>query len=432
MSDTVIQVENLSKRYRLGEREPYKALRDIIASGVSAPFRRLTHRQEGKHQANPEYIWALRDVSFEVKQGEIVGIIGRNGAGKTTLLKVLSRVTEPTKGWAKVWGRVGSLLEVATGFHPELTGGENIYLNGAILGMKKTEIVRKFNDIVDFAEIGDFLDTPVKHYSQGMYVRLAFSVAAHFEPEILFIDEVLAVGDAAFQQKCLGKMEDVARGGRTVLFVSHNLAAVTNLCSVVYLLDEGQVVTSGLPQPVIEKYLATVRPSHAVSLRQRQDRSGDGRMRFTDLVIQDSKGNPISVATSGQDIEISVGYEASDNQPLQKVRVSIVFHDLFEQVLVYCRNDLTGELFKTLSPRGRIVCHIPHLPFYPGRYNFNLHAEVNGIVADWLQPGGTLEVAGGDFYGTGRLPPESHRSFLVPHSWTANESKIDSVVNGNE
>jgi lipopolysaccharide transport system ATP-binding protein len=258
-SDTIISVENLGKRYSLrhkGNREPYVALRDVIARQAVAPFKairekmRIRTRVNGSHlngsaypssHGSVENFWALKGVSFEVKQGDVVGIIGRNGAGKSTLLKILSRITEPTEGRIRIKGRVASLLEVGTGFHPELTGRENIYLNGAILGMSRAEIKAKFDEIVAFAEVENFLDTPVKRYSSGMYVRLAFAVAAHLEPEILIVDEVLAVGDAEFQKKCLGKMHDVATGGRTVLFVSHNMAAVRNLCHRAMLLSHGRL-----------------------------------------------------------------------------------------------------------------------------------------------------------------------------------------------
>src|SRR5207247_905772 len=241
MSDIAIRVENLSKRYEIGAaKRRHDTLRDQLADGLKALF-----RNKGQPRQRKESIWALKDVSFEIKHGEVVGFIGRNGAGKSTLLKILSRITEPTAGHAEVRGRVGSLLEVGTGFHHELTGRENIYLNGAILGMKKAEIDRKFDEIVDFSGVEKFIDTPVKHYSSGMHVRLAFAVAAHLEPEILLVDEVLAVGDAAFQKKCLGKMGDVAKKGRTVLFVSHNMAAVTRLCPKAILLDNGSIALSG-------------------------------------------------------------------------------------------------------------------------------------------------------------------------------------------
>jgi lipopolysaccharide transport system ATP-binding protein len=261
MGDIAIRVEHLSKLYRIGPREPYKALRDTLTAAMYAPFRAVSAFLSGRRSAvqnspSNSYVWALKDVSFEVKRGEIVGIIGRNGAGKTTLLKILSRVTEPTEGYAEIHGRVGSLLEVGTGFHPELTGRENIYLSGIILGMKKAEIDRKFDEIVAFAEIEKFLDTPVKYYSSGMYVRLAFAVAAHLEPEILLVDEVLAVGDAAFQKKCLGKMGEVAKEGRTVLFVSHNIGAIAELCQRGILLDTGRIVVSGRTEDVIKTYLS--------------------------------------------------------------------------------------------------------------------------------------------------------------------------------
>lgn len=260
MGEIAIRVQDLSKQYRIGARQSYKTMRDIIADAMMTPFRStaswLRRRQTArKADASNNYFWALSELSFEVKQGEAIGIIGRNGAGKSTLLKVLSGITEPTRGRAEVRGRLASLLEVGTGFHPELTGRENVFLNGAILGMKRTEIERKFDEIVSFAEIEQFLDTPVKHYSSGMYLRLAFAVAAHLEPEILLIDEVLAVGDAAFQKKCLGKMGEVAGAGRTVLFVSHNMAAVQQLTRASLLLDHGKLVAYGPSAAVISQYL---------------------------------------------------------------------------------------------------------------------------------------------------------------------------------
>jgi lipopolysaccharide transport system ATP-binding protein len=258
MTDIAIRVENLGKQYRIGaQQERYKTLRESLVGAVTGPLRRLRHPQFARFARNPqsEIIWALKDVSFEVKPGEVVGIIGRNGAGKSTLLKILSRITEPSEGRVELRGRVGSLLEVGTGFHQELTGRENIYLNGAILGMKRAEIERKFDEIVAFAEIDKFIDTPVKRYSSGMYVRLAFAVAAYLEPEILLVDEVLAVGDAAFQKKCLGKMGDVAKQGRTVLFVSHNMAAVQRLCGKCLVLESGRVVENSQTNQAVAMYL---------------------------------------------------------------------------------------------------------------------------------------------------------------------------------
>lgn len=256
MSAPIIRVEKLSKRYTLGARQQaYSSLRENLMNSLTNPLRRLLHHE--LLAKGPEQIWALKDVSFEVQHGEVVGIIGRNGAGKSTLLKILARITKPTSGRAVVHGRVGSLLEVGTGFHPELTGRENIYLNGAILGMRRVEIARKFDEIVAFSEIDQFLDTPVKRYSSGMYVRLAFAVAAHLDTEILFVDEVLAVGDAAFQKKCLGKMENVASEGRTILFVSHNMLAISRLCINAYYLNKGEIVYYGASSDVVSKYLSS-------------------------------------------------------------------------------------------------------------------------------------------------------------------------------
>lgn len=259
MNDYAVRVNNISKQYFIGKKHAkYETLRDTISDAFLGPLRRAGNLLRGQATGAAELdesLWALRDVTFDIKPGEVVGIIGRNGAGKSTLLKVLSRITQPTKGTAEIHGRVGSLLEVGTGFHAELTGRENIFLNGAILGMRKTEIHQKFDEIVDFSEIEKFLDTPVKHYSSGMIMRLAFAVAAHLEPEVLIVDEVLAVGDVAFQRKCLDKMEHVGKHGRTVLFVSHNMPAITRLCERVILLDEGSVLKDGVPSEIVGAYL---------------------------------------------------------------------------------------------------------------------------------------------------------------------------------
>src|SRR6476661_8871958 len=268
MSEIVIRAEGLSKRYTLGQRERYTLLRDVISETASVSLSRLRNSlsRNGRNGSaaaenksdGPETIWALNDASFEIRQGEIVGIIGPNGAGKSTLVKILSRITKPTKGYVEIEGRVGSLLEVGTGFHPELSGRENIYLNAAILGMRKLEVARKFDEIVSFAEIEKFIDTPVKRYSSGMYVRLAFAVAAHLETEILVIDEILAVGDAQFQKKCLSKLRQVGTEGRTILFVSHNMAAVRGVCETGFELNDGHIVSSGEINDVIDRYLAQV------------------------------------------------------------------------------------------------------------------------------------------------------------------------------
>jgi lipopolysaccharide transport system ATP-binding protein len=315
MSDIVIRAENLGKRYRIGERERYLALRDLIASAASAPLRlfaRRTSNSNGNHPAGARsrdgsYIWALKEAFLDARQGEVVGLVGRNGAGKTTLLKILSRITKPTTGRAEIRGRVGTLLEVGTGFHPELTGRENIYLSGAILGMGRREITRKFDEIVAFAEIEKFITTPVKHYSSGMYVRLAFSVAAHLEPEILFVDEVLAVGDASFQKKCLGKMGQVSREGRTILFVSHNMAAVKALCSRAVLIKDGAVASSGAVADVVDEYLLSA--AHEGSVREWSDPAlapGNENVRMSYVRIISSEGAAVIDIDSGAQIEIGL------------------------------------------------------------------------------------------------------------------------------
>jgi lipopolysaccharide transport system ATP-binding protein len=394
-------------------------LRDHLADAIKSLFHRDGHplTLSAPRSAPTNILWALKNVSFEVKQGEIVGIIGRNGAGKSTLLKILSRITEPTEGRAEVYGRVGSLLEVGTGFHPELTGRENVYLNGAILGMRKAEIDRKFDEIVAFADVEKFLDTPVKHYSSGMSVRLAFAVAAHLEPEILIVDEVLAVGDAAFQKKCLGKMRDVTREGRTVLIVSHNMAAIQGLCSKCYLLSSGQLVAEGPPRSVVEGYLADVSVATPALLGQRRDRQGSGEIQFLEVAILDAKGRPVDVALSGQDIAIVVSYRSRDEKPISRLDVHITFSTTLGQFMFNCSSEGSGHPFEVLPPSGQVVCHIPELPLAPGQYVFSLFSTVGGVIADWVQEAGCLHVAAGDYFGTGQLRTHEE-GFLVKHKWT--------------
>jgi lipopolysaccharide transport system ATP-binding protein len=283
MSDVVIKAEGLGKRYRVGERERYLALRDVLARAVTAPFRRNRERRPA------DYLWALRDVSFGVQRGEVVGLVGRNGAGKTTLLKILSRITSPTAGFAEIHGRVGSLLEVGIGFHPELTGRENVYLSGAILGMRKTEINRKFDEIVAFAGVERFIDTPLKHFSTGMQMRLAFAVAAHLEPEILLVDEVLAVGDIEFQKKCLGKMQEVSNSGRTIVFVSHQMNQIRRLCERALWIDGGQIRDAGPANQIVGAYEAEM--SSGATLVARNGNRKAAKAQFTRWSIQSSPLN---------------------------------------------------------------------------------------------------------------------------------------------
>jgi lipopolysaccharide transport system ATP-binding protein len=428
VNDIALRVENLSKQYKLGTGpRRHDTLRDHLVEGTKSLFRRIGRRpstvadqSDGRSSArgHDATIWALKDVSFEVKRGEIVGFVGHNGAGKSTLLKILSRITHPTNGRAEVYGRVGSLLEVGTGFHAELTGLENIYLNGAILGMKKAEIDRKLQEIVEFSGIEQFMNTPVKRYSSGMYVRLAFAVAAHLEPDILILDEVLAVGDSSFQKKCLGKMRDVTSEGRTVLFVSHNMAAIQGLCSKCYLLSGGRIIAEGSPKSVVEQYLADASIATRAQLGRRKDRQGSGEIRFLDVAILDAKRRRIDGALSGQDIAIVVSYGSRGEKPLSRLDVHITFYTSSGQFMFSCSSEGSGHPFEVAPPTGQVVCHIPELPLAPGRYSFNLFSTVGGVVADWVQEADVLHVAAGDYFGTGQL--KTHEDgFLVKHKWTA-------------
>lgn len=373
MSDVAIRCENLSKQYRIGSPEPYKTLREAISTTALSPFRRL---KNGSQNGNG-YIWALDDVSFEIKRGEVVGIIGLNGAGKSTLLKILSRITGPTRGRADIYGRVGSLLEVGTGFHPELTGRENIYLNGAILGMRKSEIERKFDEIVAFAEVEKFLDTPVKRYSSGMYVRLAFAVAAHLEPEIMVVDEVLAVGDASFQKKSLARMGKAASGGRSVLFVSHNLAAINSLCTRCLLLDHGALVMSGPPGEVTSQYLARAheKAQNGGSLDE-VERYGSGRARFTSVRIQ-SCGTPNYLETGG-DLEIELEISSSEN--IEDANVGAMIYDATGVRLLDVNIALKGEFLSLQrGEHARVNFRLRDLLLKPGTYTVGLWLGRGGI-----------------------------------------------------
>jgi lipopolysaccharide transport system ATP-binding protein len=421
MSDYIIKVENLGKRYRIhhGERERYTALRDVLARGAAAPLRWL-RRQHGawsdKHGAesngngtNPqsapsvgsslpapgsllpacEEFWALRGVSFEVKQGEVLGIIGRNGAGKSTLLKILSRITEPTEGRVRIRGRVASLLEVGTGFHPELTGRENIYLNGAILGMRKVEIQRKFDEIVAFAEVEKFLDTPVKRYSSGMYVRLAFAVAAHLEPEILIVDEVLAVGDGEFQKKCLGKMKDVAGHGRTVLFVSHNMPAVSSLCSRAILVDAGRVRVSGAPADVVLRYYSTDQESPAMVDFTKVNRPiGDSFGQLLSGAVRNAIGDICSDFSLDEPVTIEMRFRILVERESGKFfpYPSLHFYSSGGECVFYTSppNSQNGPL----HPGDYVaICHVPAQLLNTGSYfvGFGLAHCDNGVHVNFYE-----------------------------------------------
>jgi len=383
MSEPVIKVENLSKQYRIGAREGYRTFRETLVDAMKAPFQALSTVFNRKSEINnhqSELIWALKDVSFEVKQGEVVGIIGRNGAGKSTLLKILSRITEPTEGRVELRGRVGSLLEVGTGFHPELTGHENIYLYGAILGMDRWEVTRKFDEIVAFAELEKFIDTPVKKYSSGMYMRLAFAVAAHLEPEILLVDEVLAVGDAAFQKKCLGKMGDLARERRTVLFVSHNMGAISVLCSKGVLLRNGSVAHLGPIDRVVNHYLSegTELSGKAILPPQRQRLSDD--FMFCSVQVRNPGAGITAQTDLLQGCDLDIEYEVI--KPLRNV---ILGFRLWTStgLCVLTSTDTDNEASRLIDERspGRYVssCHLASQYLRPGRYVLDVAASIPNV-----------------------------------------------------
>jgi lipopolysaccharide transport system ATP-binding protein len=380
MNDIAIRVEDLGKRYRIGTApEQYKTLRDSIVAGINAPIKRLRRGTSGSHSSSDaSIIWALKDISFEVPRGKVLGIVGRNGAGKSTLLKILSRVTEPTEGFAEIHGRVGSLLEVGTGFHPELTGRENIYLNGAILGMKRLEIQQKFDEIVAFSEVEQFIDTPVKRYSSGMYLRLAFAVAAHLEPEILVVDEVLAVGDAEFQRKCMGKMSDVAQAGRTVLFVSHNMSAVLRLTEETMVLDKGLLVYRAPTAQAVDYYMAagfTGAGEHRWTAEEIPVEAAP----FTPLTLRlrDIKGNVVDTLRSTEPIRIEMEYRL--DQPITGLRVGIYLLTMRGEY-VFTSFDLDDPAqFDQLGIRqaGHYIsrCTIPSDTLNEGRYVLAVNAS---------------------------------------------------------
>lgn len=422
--DTAIRLEGLGKQYRIGKRqEPYATLRDAIASAVASPIRRMARRtrESGRPEPDSPMIWALRDVSCEIRAGEVVAIIGRNGAGKSTLLKILSRITEPTEGLGEIHGRVGSLLEVGTGFHLELTGRENIYLNGVILGMTKGEIDRKFDEIVEFSEVDRFIDTPVKHYSSGMYLRLAFAVAAHLDLDILLVDEVLAVGDMTFQRKCLGRMHDVARQGRTVLFVSHNLAAVEHLCQRGIVLRDGTIAFDGDVKGAIQFYLEDAEDSkvhaatsHSVDLTV-SSRSANYRSLLRGLELFTDNGRPVSAGLRiGAPLTAHVHLELE--YPTESFDVGLGFDDMSGHRILTAHS-LFQPNFNDGKRVGQqtVICEIPSLTLVPGAYKIRVALNVGGVTTDMVDDAARLTVVPSDYYGTGKVPWNG--TFVLEQHW---------------
>jgi lipopolysaccharide transport system ATP-binding protein len=393
MSDIAIRGEKLGKRYRIGERQRYLALRDVLTQAAKAPLRLFRARAPKSSSNGTGHIWALKDASFEVREGEVVGIIGRNGAGKSTLLKILARVTKPTEGFAKIRGRMGSLLEVGTGFHGELTGRENVYLSGAILGMKKREIVRKFDEIVAFAEVEKFIDTPLKHYSTGMQMRLAFAVAAHLEPEVLLVDEVLAVGDAEFQKKCLGKMDEVSRGGRTILFVSHNMGAITRICPRSTWLDGGRIVRSGPSCEVVAEYQSRFLKARAEWARPKLDRDPK-EFRFLGVKLENNDCQLVNVFTSDESVNVEIRYEVTRSLVACQIGTRIYGAD---GVVVFSTSDADYAGVSALpkhpgSYRTRFT--IPSKFLRPGTYYITLGAHMpSRYVYDLVEDAVVFEIS---------------------------------------
>jgi lipopolysaccharide transport system ATP-binding protein len=429
MSKIAIKVEGISKAYRIGvtairKDDTFMSRIKMLLSKPVQNFKKVKGLSNisDKNIADDDIYMALSDVSFELKEGEVLGIIGKNGAGKSTLLKILSRIVQPTAGRIEMFGRVASLLEVGTGFNPDLTGNENIYLNGTILGLTKKEIDARYKSIVEFSGIEQFIETPVKRYSSGMKVRLAFAVAAHLDPEILVIDEVLAVGDAEFQQKCISKMQDVAnKEGRTVLFVSHDMAAVKKLCTRAILLQKGKLVKEGLPEEVIEYYYRNTSVAQASNLNvlNKDNRvSSDGRFTIEAYELLDEKGNVVQTVECGSDISIRLHYKttAKGYNPVVLLRVK----NNMDEILFNClsRNSY-GSVMK-LNSEGYIDCHIPKLPLLAGVYSIDICLKYQSEITDEILSGIRLQVERGDFFGTGKMNEDYVNGIVVQHNWVIN------------
>ncbi|WCO02524.1 ABC transporter ATP-binding protein [Psychroserpens ponticola] len=411
MSDVILKAENISKQYRLGIVGTGTVSHDLNRwwnkiRGKEDPYLKIGESNDRSVKGNSNYVWALNDINFEVKKGEVLGIIGKNGAGKSTLLKILSRVTSPTTGEIKTKGRIASLLEVGTGFHPELTGKENIYLNGAILGMTKKEVTAKIDEIVAFSGCERYVNTPVKRYSSGMRVRLAFAVAAHLEPDILVIDEVLAVGDAEFQKKAIGKMQDISKGeGRTVLFVSHDMAAIQSLCYRLIVLKDGCVSYSGDVDKGIEFYLNN---TDIIGLDYRNDNC---KLGIHSVDFFDANQEKIKLVSVGQKILMHVKYQ---NPDCRNLSISIGFFDMFSNFKFSCRSDIINKSYD--ESQGEAILEIDKWPLSAGKYFYNLAVHDKSSMIENIKEAGVLYVEKGDFYGTGKLPGHS-KAFYIDYKW---------------
>jgi lipopolysaccharide transport system ATP-binding protein len=419
----ILRVECLGKRYQIGAAAHRGGTaREALMRALQSPLQAFTRR-------NTSTFWALREVTFDARPGDVIGVIGRNGAGKSTLLKILSRITEPTEGRVELYARVGSLLEVGTGFHQDLTGRENVFLNGAILGMKRAEITRKFDDIVGFAEVERFIDTPVKHYSSGMYLRLAFAVAAFLEAEILLVDEVLAVGDAGFQKRCLGKMREVSDSGRTVLFVSHNMAAVEALCNRGLYISEGRLQSAGTPAEVIGHYLSVeAAPSSSrTSLSSHPGRRAGCEVMMRSVLLTSERGAPTTAVRMGEELGICVTYQ-SDRRSISPVLGLVVKNHLGAALFGVNNRIVGGYEFATSSNAGAVTCHLRALPLMPATYSIDLYFGDAYQDHDVIDDAVTFEVTPADVFGSGKLPGVECGSFVWPATWTYAPEAIDVAI----
>ena len=412
-SDRAISARDIGKVYTIRRATSAPTtLAEAITTRVRHPFRR----------GEREQFWALRGVTFDVDRGEVVALIGRNGAGKSTLLKILSQVIELSEGEVDLHGRVGSLLEVGTGFHQELTGRENIFLSGAILGMTRAEIRSQFDAIVSFAGIERFLDTPVKRYSSGMYVRLAFAVAAHLRSEILLVDEVLAVGDQEFQQRCLGRMRDVATDGRTVLLVSHNMAAVTSLCSKAILLSNGRVEVAGSADEAVTRYTQIDQRGFASDLKHRKDRHGSGEVRCVSLAVTNTEGRCLRTVKPFEPFHIVVEYEAT--RDLRSIALSIDVESIDGARITTLFSGFRGESFAISRGHGAFVCEVAGLPLRPDVYSLNVFIGGHHAIYDFVQRVGSLEIQTVDVFGTGQLPERTQGPLIANYHWVPAEAAM--------
>ena len=414
-NDIAICTEGLGKRYKLGALEPYRTLRDVVAGAFTRARR---------DRVRPEFHWALRNIDIVVRQGDTLGIIGRNGSGKSTLLKLLTRITRPTEGRVTVYGRVSALLEVGTGFHPELTGRENIYLSGSILGMSRADITRRFDEIVEFAGVAEYLDTPVKRYSSGMKVRLAFAVAAHLEPEILVVDEVLAVGDAGFQQKCLRRMGDAASEGRTVLFASHQMEMLMSLCERAIWLNDGKMVSEGESTEIVHRYLCAMSNSQTENLKGRMDRKGGGPARITKVELLDEKGIAVRRIAAGRPCSLVYSFENSNPHRRSEVRLNTAIFDSFDKVVTVVTTRQTEFFVSYLPSRGSFMMHIPKMPLVPGHYWIEFALRIAGTLSDKVHHAFHFQILPAPYYGRATIPTFGSGCFFLDHEWSIQDSLV--------